>query len=196
MDQTVLSYKNIAFGASLKSVQLTYHGAPRVDASDCQRQVDEAYARGREEATQSYNNQILQQRTEVQQLLGQTLEQMDLKVDQCLREVFEEIPGLVTHIARRVLAEVEIDGEMVQRIVQEIISDLPGNRGEIEVFLCEKDLELLQSYLEDAEHRFPHCVFRADPQLDAADCRVVSRFGAIDGRVATKLKHIEDQLRS
>jgi len=192
----VLSFKNIEFNASLKAVELGYHGRPRVDAREVDRRVEEAYLRGREEATQAFNKQILSQRTEVQQLLGETLEVLDMKVDKCLRDVFEEIPALVTNIARRVLADVELDGAMIKAVVDDVISDLPSNKGEIQVYLSPRDLESLEAFLEGTQLQFPHCNFKSDPLLGPADCRVVSHFGAIDGRVSTKLKHIEDQLHS
>jgi len=196
MEQIVLSFKNIEFNAPLRGVELAYHGRPRMEAGEVERLVKEAYENGREEATQDYNNQILSQRSEVQQLLGDTLENLDKRVEVCLKEVFEEIPGLVTNIARRVLADVELDGEMIQAIVEDVVSDLPSNKQEIHVFLNEQDLELLNSYLEGSQNQFSHCKFQADPSLNRADCRVLSNFGSIDGRVETKLKHIEDQLRA
>jgi len=192
----VLLYKTIQFESSLRGVELAYHGRPRVDAKEVDRRVAEAYAKGKEEATQYFNNQILSQRSEVQLLLGESLEMIDMKVDKCLRDVLDEIPHLVTNIARRVLADVELDGAMVKAIVDDVISDLPSNRDEIHIFLCDADLNLLLSYLEETETQYPHCKFKLDAALGRADCRVVSNFGAIDARVSTKLKHIEDQLHS
>ncbi len=192
----MLSCKNIDFDASLKGVELSYCGQPRMEAHIVAQQVEEAYVKGKEEATQDYNNQILSQRSEVQHLLGDTIETMQSKVDQCLKEVFEEIPALVTNIARRVLADVELDGAMIKAVVDDLISDLPNNKEEVQVYLCKEDFELLQSYLEDGESKYPHLRFEVDTSLTRADCRVVSHFGVIDGLVKTKLKHIQEQLHS
>lgn len=190
------SSKNIVFSDFLKGIELGYFGKPRMDAAVVEQQVAEAYARGQEEITQIMNNQILSQRTEVQHLLGETMEHLDRKVESCLKEIFDEIPALVTSIARRVLADVSLDGATIQAIVDDVISDLPSNKEEVQVFLSPEDLDLFRGYLENAEADYPHCRFEADPALGRADCRVLSHFGAIDARVDTKLKHIEDQLHS
>jgi flagellar biosynthesis/type III secretory pathway protein FliH len=113
-----------------------------------------------------------------------------------MKEVVDEIPSLVTTIARRVLAGVELDGEMIRRIVSEVIGDIPTNRQQVEVFLNPKDLSLFLSYMDSIERDFPNCKFTGDSQLRAGDCRVESLFGAIDARIDTKLKHIEEQLSS
>jgi flagellar biosynthesis/type III secretory pathway protein FliH len=192
----VLSSRTLQFDHFLRGVQLSYHGNPRVDADEVERRIEQAYLEGQEATTSVFNNQILSQRTEVQQLLGETLEAINAKVDRCLREVFEEIPGLVTNIARRVLAGIELDGPMVDAVVRELISDLPSIKERIHIYLNDKDLRILESYAGDLPQRYANCIFVADPELGPADCRVTSSFGTIDGRVSTKLKHIEDQLRT
>ena len=189
-------YKNITFTHSLRSVELVYSGSPRVDAAKVEELTHESYIRGRQSATDELNQQILSNRAEVQQLIGETMVQMDKRVEQCLKEVFDEIPALVTNIARRVLADVEIDGKTVKAIVDDLISDLPTNKELIEIFLNPKDLELLKSYVEHMDKDYPHCEFMEDASLSMGDCRVESNFGSIDGTIETKLKHIEEQLKS
>ena len=195
-DQIVLWYKNITFSHSLRGVELAYSGSPRVDASKVEELTNESYIRGRQSATDELNQQILSNRTEVQQLIGETLVQMDQRVEQCMKEVFDEIPALVTNIARRVLADIEIDGEAVKAIVDDLISDLPTNKESIEIFLNPKDLSLLKTYVENMRKAYPHCEFLEDVSLNVGDCRVESNFGSIDGTMETKLKHIEEQLKS
>lgn len=155
-----------------------------------------AYERGKQEATDELNEQILRNRGEVQHLLGETLEILDKKIDTCLKDVMDEIPELVTNIARRVLADIDLDGTAIKAVVDDVICDLPSNKDQIEIYLNPKDLELFQSFVENAEKDYPHCTFLEDSHLKSADCRVESKFGTIDASVDTKLKHIEDQLRS
>jgi flagellar biosynthesis/type III secretory pathway protein FliH len=194
MEQIVSWYKDIYLTHSLKGLELTYSGPPRLDANEAEAQQQAAFARGREEATSELNEQILRNRREVQQLLGETLEILDRKIDGCLKDMMEEIPELVVQICKRVLADTEIDGATIKAIVDDVISDLPAHKEAIEIFLSPSDLELFQKYMEDPEANYPKCKFSPDPNLGSADCRVVSRFGAIDGRVSTKLKHIQEQL--
>jgi flagellar assembly protein FliH len=196
MDPIVLSYKNIIFPQFLRGVSINYSGPPRIDPLDADQRERAAYERGRQEATDELNEQILRNRGEVQHLLGETLELLEQKIDTCLKDIMDEIPALVTTIARRVLADIELDGVAIKAVVDDVICDLPSNKDQIEVYLNPKDLELFHSYVENIEKDYPHCTFIADPHLKAADCRVESKFGAIDASVDTKLKHIEDQLRS
>jgi flagellar biosynthesis/type III secretory pathway protein FliH len=194
MEQIVSWYKDIVFSNSLKGLELSYSGPPRLDASEAVKREKAAHQSGREEATNELNEQILQNRREVQQLLGETLEILDRKIDDCLKDMMDEIPELVVQICRRVLADVEIDGHKIKAIVDDVIADLPTHKETIEIFLSPHDLELFMKYMEDPEKNYPKCKFSSDSTLGSADCRVVSRFGAIDARVSTKLKHIQEQL--
>ena len=42
---------------------------------------------------------------------------------------------------------------------------------------------------------YPNVTFHEDPMLVAGDCQIKSRFGLLDGRVATKLRKIEAELK-
>ena len=188
--------KEIRFERPVTGVSLHYHGRPRVAAFEADDREKSAYQSGRQEAEAEFNERILQNRQEVQSLLGETMERVDQKIDQCLSEVFQQIPGLVINICRRVLADIEIDAEKVRAIVNDVIGDLPTNTRQVEVYLNPADLELFRSYVEDVGKNYPHCSFHEDSNLKQGDCRVESAFGSIDATIETKLKHIEDQLRS
>ena len=59
----------------------------------------------------------------------------------------------------------------------------------------ERDLKLMESYQPGLRDKYPQIEFRADSQLQPGDCMVTSRFGALDGRVATKLRSIDRLLQ-
>jgi hypothetical protein len=40
----------------------------------------------------------------------------------------------------------------------------------------------------------PHVKFIEDPSLQSGDCQVKSRFGLLDGRIATKVRKIKEEL--
>ena len=42
---------------------------------------------------------------------------------------------------------------------------------------------------------YPNVTFHEDPTLTPGDCQIKSRFGLLDGRVATKLRKIEADLK-
>ena len=41
----------------------------------------------------------------------------------------------------------------------------------------------------------PEVKFFTDDSLESGDCQIKSRFGLLDGRIATKLRKIEEELR-
>jgi flagellar biosynthesis/type III secretory pathway protein FliH len=192
----VLWYKEISLHMPLRKVTLGHFGPPKVTVAKAKDEAKAAYRKGKQEATDELNQQILNNRREVHQLLGETLEALDRKIDRCIKDIVDEIPGLVTSIARRVLAEVEIDGAIVRNIVNEVIGDIPSSRQQVEIFLNPNDLALFLSYVEGLERDYPNCKFTGDSHLRSGDCRVESLFGVIDARIDTKLKHIEQQMAS
>jgi flagellar biosynthesis/type III secretory pathway protein FliH len=56
-------------------------------------------------------------------------------------------------------------------------------------------LKLIESFQAGFRERYPQIEFRADPDLQPGDCVVTSRFGALDGRLATKLRSIDRLLQ-
>ena len=42
---------------------------------------------------------------------------------------------------------------------------------------------------------YPNVKFFEDSSLDSRDCQIKSRFGLLDGRIATKLRKVEEELR-
>ncbi len=194
MDQTVLSFKNITFDKSLREVSVVYSGPARVDHDEVVKREEAAYERGKQEATDVMNQQILHNRREVHQLLGQTLEVMDEKVEKCMHDMLDEIPGLVTHIVRQLIKGIELDGKAIQGIIDDVLHDLPSGKQPMDVYLSPRDLEVFKTFTSELEQNYPNISFQDDSELSSGDCRAESLFGAIDARMETKLKHIQDQL--
>ena len=42
---------------------------------------------------------------------------------------------------------------------------------------------------------FPFVKFFEDSSLESGDCQVKSRFGLLDGRISTKLRKVEEELK-
>ena len=42
---------------------------------------------------------------------------------------------------------------------------------------------------------YPNVKFFEDPSLQSGDCQVKSRFGLLDGRIATKLRRLEEEIQ-
>jgi flagellar assembly protein FliH len=192
----VLSYKNVYFEHPLREVTLAYSGRPKVAEEQARQMEREAYIRGREEATNELNQQILHNRREVHQLLGETLETLDVKVSDCLKDIFREIPDLVIRIASQVLGRLDLDAVTIRAIVDDVLGDLPTGKHPIDVFLSPRDLDVFRSYSDSLENDYPGIHFKDDPRLVSGDCRVESLFGTIDARIETKLRHVREQLNA
>ncbi|MBN2235378.1 MAG: hypothetical protein JW706_09525 [Opitutales bacterium] len=188
--------KRISLDRPLLKVSLGRFGPPPVEKDEAESMADEAYAKGRQEATDELNEYILHNRREVHQLIGQTLEIMDTKIDHCLREIMQGIPELVVGICRQVFSKLDLDGAVVRGVVDDVLQDLPTQRHGVTVYLCPRDLELFRGYVDTMDKDYPAIEFMADPKMESGDCRVESRFGEIDARISTKLRHIEDQLKA
>jgi flagellar biosynthesis/type III secretory pathway protein FliH len=89
------------------------------------------------------------------------------------------------------LANVEIDQNLVVRLVEELLAEICEGRQPIEVSLSAHDLQLLEGNSQRFREKFPEIEFRVDAELQPGDCMVRSRHGAIDGRLSTKLKTVE-----
>jgi flagellar assembly protein FliH len=150
----------------------------------------EAYQRGFEEASSLLNRQILEQRSDLAHLQETTLHALSRQHSALVAQVSALVPELALEIARRVLAGVEPDRELLRRIVEETLGEVEAGSAEVELRLCPRDLELMSGLEEDFAHKYPGLRMTADPELSPGDCRARSRFGEIDGRMDTKLRNV------
>jgi flagellar assembly protein FliH len=129
------------------------------------------------------------------ELQRQTLEGLAARHDALIGQFCEMLPGLVMEAARRVLATVEIDEKIVKNIVAELITEIhPGADG-LEISLNERDLELIEGVESMYDQKYPGICFISNRDLHPGDCIVRSRFGTLDGSIATKLDNVEALLQ-
>lgn len=155
----------------------------------------EAYQRGSEEASRLIERQMMEQRTDIMHLQSQTfaaLAQQHAALVQQLRDV---LPELAMEAVARILATAEIDRDAVLRITRDLLSEIAPGPEQVEVQLAPRDLELIVGYEEGFREKHPGIAFRADAELRPGDCVVRSRFGVVDGRLATKLRTVEEFLK-
>jgi flagellar biosynthesis/type III secretory pathway protein FliH len=151
----------------------------------------EAYQRGFEDASAMIETQLVEQRGEVAHLQQKTLQELANHNDSLIRQVRAAIPELTMDIVRRVLGGMQPDQDAVFRIVSEVLHGIAPGPETVEVSLCERDLKLMESYQAGFRERYPQIQFRADPDLEPGDCIVNSLFGALDGRLTTKLRSVD-----
>lgn len=155
----------------------------------------EAYQRGAEEATRLLERQMLEQREEMLHLQSRTFSALAQQQAKLAAQLEAILPELVLEAAGRVLAGANIDRDAVLAIARDLLGELGPEREPVDVRLSPRDLELLAGYEEGFREKYPQISFVADPELKPGDCMVRSRFGVIDGRIATKLRALEGMLK-
>lgn len=186
----------IKIGAPLRGVSLL--GAkPRSLFSEEQMEAAkrEAYQRGSEEAGRMIERQMLEQRSEMIHLQTQTFAAVTSQHEALVKQLHEMIPELTMEAVARILAKTEFDRDLVLGITRDVLAEIEPGGESVEIQLSQRDLDLITGHQEDFRLKHPAIVFRANPELRPGDCIVRSRFGVIDGRLATKLRTVESFLK-
>ncbi len=155
----------------------------------------EAYQRGSEEASRLIEGQMLEQRAEILHLQSETFAAVARQHAALVQQLRDVLPELAMEAVARILATTGIDREAVMRICRDLLCEIAPGREQVEVLLSPGDLGLIAGYEEGFRERHPEIVFRADPELKPGDCIIRSRFGVVDGRLATKLRIVEGFLK-
>lgn len=217
--------KAISFPIAPKSFKVSFYGDPPVSAQQTLSESNESLNKGKSEATAFYQQEIQKLRGEIANEQQSLLASINSKVDETLQELDRRLPDLVIAIVERVLPDVKIDGEQVRSIVLSMINEFSEDDEKLDVFLCKADLNLLkglgnsdskatsESQQEEGFasaiagifdgldgddnllEGYPNVKFHEDETLNPGDCQVKSRFGLLDGRISTKLRKIEQELR-
>ncbi|MCE9612513.1 MAG: hypothetical protein K8R23_20120 [Chthoniobacter sp.] len=186
----------IKIHAPLKGVALL--GA-RVRATFSEEQIEaakrEAYQRGSDEARRLIERQMIEQRAELVHLQTETFAAVARQHEGLARQLYEMLPELALEAVARILARTDFDREMVLGITRDVLAEIEPSDASVEVQLSSRDLELITGYEEDFREKHPTITFRSNPELRTGDCIVRSRYGVVDGRLATKLRTVESFLK-
>ncbi len=104
------------------------------------------------------------------------------------------LPVLVTEAAERVLAGVKVDESIVRAVVGDMMAEVAPGIENVEIRLNPEDHSKLQIFDPTFGGRYPQARLIPDPDLIEGDCVIRSRFGTLDGRIATKLRALEGAL--
>lgn len=186
----------LQFSQPLKNVVLaTTEESQAFSAQDLEAAKKEAYQRGFHDASGLLEQQVIDQRHEMMHLKQETFRSLENQHQSLIEQLKQAVPELVMEALRRIFTGLEIDRDMVLRIVGETLRDISPGRQTLEVTLSPHDLELIRDHENDFREKYPAIEFRADSELRPGDCKVRTRFGVIDARIATKLKSVESFLR-
>lgn len=218
--------KSISFPEPPKGFKVSFVGAPPIESLEADRMVQQAYEKGKLEASEFYKNEIKKLRETYAARQDKALAGLNLKADEVLNQLDERLPDLVMGIVERVIGRCPMDKISVEEMVKSMIKEFADEEEQLEVFLSPVDLALLKS-MADSEREpdekvgdenegfasaiagifdgldgddallegYPSVKFYEDSSLASGDCQIKSRFGLLDGRIATKLRKVEEELR-
>jgi flagellar biosynthesis/type III secretory pathway protein FliH len=176
----------------LRNVRLVRPAPPVFyTADDLEAARRESYQRGSTDTSALMEQHLVEQRDEILHLQDKTFAALIDCNNDLVTQLRSALPELTLEAVRRVLAQTEIDRELVLRLVEELLIEISDGRQTIEVILSARDLELIEGVDARFREKFPELEFRADAELQSGDCIARSRHGAIDGRISTKLKTVE-----
>ena len=217
--------KSISFPEPPKGFKVSFVGSPPIESLEADSMVQEAYNKGKSETAEFYKNEIKQLRETYATRLDQALSGLNLKANEVLGQLDERLPELVMGIVERVIGKCPMDKTTVEEMVKSMIKEFADEQEQLEVFLSPEDLSLLKSMADSEKEPeedsgddegfasaiagifdgldgddallegYPNVKFFEDSTLASGDCQVKSRFGLLDGRIATKLRKVEEELR-
>lgn len=224
-EATLSYSRSIRFPKPVTGFKVNHIGAPPIPVEQSHENAATEYARGKEEATAFYQAEIAKLRSSYADAQSQLLSKIDVKVDEVISKLDHRLPDLVIGLAQRVLGQISLDRESIEQIVKSMVTEFSGEDEKLEVFLCPQDLSLLKAMAdpekpaseEDSQEEgfasaiagifdgldgddalldgYPNVKFFEDASLQSGDCQIKSRFGLLDGRISTKIRKIEEELK-
>jgi flagellar biosynthesis/type III secretory pathway protein FliH len=164
------------------------------DTAEIEARMREAYQKGFTEASAHINQQILDQRNEVNHLRENLFRSLEEGVAHAVAEVRAALPVLTMHALRRVLARAEITRETVAAIIDELLAEIGPDVGPIEVRLHPSDLRLVEDLEPQLARVHPGLRLVGDEALTRGDTQAVTRYGKVDARLQSKLEKVEASL--
>lgn len=189
-----LSPLKIRFSAPLRNVRA---GSSR-EQMLCKAEVDhllrEEYQKGIEAGQKSLGQQLVQQRNDLLELQNGVLRSLQETLPRVVQDCEQALVGIALDIAKRVLGEVPMTGEMVEAAVRGALNEIKGV-AEYQVHVHPDDLILLQAINSDLlPATGAPVVFNPDETISRGGCLVRTRLGTIDARRETKWKRVEEAL--
>ena len=155
---------------------------------------EQARREGSEETRHFADSQMVEMRSEVQQLNEGLFECLRQAETMLADQVRAALPGLAMEIGRRLLAGWEPPPETVARICHEALEELFPETAGLELVVSARDAQLLEQLNPGWLTEFAALKITTDVNLQAGDCLVRSRFGVVDSRSRTRLRALQESM--
>ena len=172
-------------------------GMPPMDAS-LRETWQAGYQQGHLDGEKSLSEQLLKQRTELNELLHGTLKSLRQAIPQVVHDTDNMVVSLALEVARKLVSDMPVSVPMVEAAVRDALSHVESS-SQVTVRLHPADLELLQKAAspvlgsEQAPNDFR---FLSSVEVSRGGCLVETRFGTVDARRETKFDLVNKNLLS
>src|SRR5690606_5569607 len=134
--------------------------------------------------------QMVEVRSDVQELSDGLFRRLEQIEPALVAQVREALPQLVVEAARRLFSGFEPTAKQVETICLQTLDQLYPETKNLELRLCPRDMDLLESLNPTWFRRYPKLTVTRDAHLAAGDCVVHSRFGVTDARIEAKIENL------
>ena len=155
---------------------------------------DEARREGAEDTRRFADSQLVEMRSEVQQMSEGLFDALRQAEGRLTEQVQAALPTLTVEIGRRLLSGWEPPPELVEKICREALDELFPETSGLELAISARDAALLERICPAWVAEFPGLKITTDPTLHSGDCLVRSRFGVVDARGGTRLRSLQESL--
>jgi len=152
-----------------------------------------AFERGRREGERALSHLLLEQRTEMADLQNGLIQSLRAAIPQVLSETENAVLALALDAARKVVAGLPVDSEVVEAVVQEALRQVEDT-AEVIVQLHPEDMAILRKSNSPILSESPNgrlVRFVSSAEVGRGGCLVQTRFGLIDARRETKFAQLE-----
>ena len=189
------SQHRIRLSAPLRAVELIDgDGRKRQEDALCAAR-DEAWQAGFDAGQKTMAEQLVNQRAQLLEIQRGIFQSLSGTLPRMMTECERALVNLAFESTRRVVADLPITPDLVERVVREALSELEG-MNQYTVRLHPEDLALLQqiqsSTLPAPEQE--NMRVAADAAIERGGCLVDTPFGTIDATRELKMKKLQESL--
>lgn len=182
---------SLSFSEPLKLVHLAGEGSvARFSAADLTRAREEARQEASQAVTQAYDAEIAKLKDDVSAVVEKVLKDIVLQHADALEEMRCILPVLVKEAVTRIVGSFEWDDAAIKGVVSDLLAEVAPGSENVEVQLCRVDMARVEQFQNQLRQKFPSLRFAVNDDLVSGDCMVKTKFGMLDGRVATKINAV------
>jgi len=157
--------KLISFDRPLAGGVIPGQRGPTFTEADVAAKLQAAYHAGADAARASAAQQMMELRSDMEQLSEGALQKIGTIDSLFLGQLRDALPSIAVDIARRLFADFEPPPEVIERFWREALDQLYPEREGLELALCPRDAELLEQLKPAWRERYPGLRLRIDPRL-------------------------------